>query len=135
LVGRLFAGNSDASLGVGYLIFFLIGILIAPIPVLIWWPNLPGAPETFRGAFIRGIIWGLIYWILTTIVVAILGWSGPGALVVVLVSELLWGIAFALIISMGQGIAPLDTLGWEGYDMAIGPHDVGRSLGTHTAGR
>jgi hypothetical protein len=135
LIGRLLAGNSDPALGLGYLIYFVIGILIAPLPILIWWPNLPGPPETFRGALVRGIIWGLVYWVLTTIVVAILGWSGPGAILVVLIAQLLWGIAFALTVAMSQGISPLETLGWEGYDKAMGLHDIGESRGTHTPGR
>ena len=58
LIGRLFAGDSDAALGVGYLIYFLVGTIIAPLPVLVSWSTLPGGPEAFRGALVRGVIGG-----------------------------------------------------------------------------
>jgi hypothetical protein len=61
--------------------------------------------------------------------------QGLGGAGVVLVANLLWGIGFGLVAMMGRGISPLDTLGWAGYDMAMGQHDIGRSLGTHPPGR
>jgi hypothetical protein len=132
MVGNWFTADFGAALWVGYILFFLVDILIAPLPVLIWWPTFPSPPETFRGAALRGLIWGVIYGIIQFP----FGFRfGVGGAVVVLVAAILWGIAFSLIAMMARGISPIDTLGWAGYDMAMGQHDIGRSLETHAPGR
>lgn len=154
LMGGVFASDLGWAIGVGYFVYFLIGVLFAPLPVLIWWPNFPGPPETFRGALVRAVIWGVVYWIFNgLIVVSIIGaldklppstpaipgffalQLGIGGALVLFIANLLWGIGFCLVAMMGQGISPLDTLGWAGYDMAMGQHDIRRSARTHTPGR
>lgn len=134
LVGGLFTGDLDAAFWLGHLIFWVAGVVIIPVLLVRLWPALPGAHVGFGGALVKGLLWGLLLWVACGLLLspsAALnpltdqGVQNPGLFALrlglpgaawVLAGHLAYGLAVALIAAMGQGISPLDTLGWPGYE-------------------
>ena len=131
LIGGIFTVNSDVAFWLGFWLFFLGGVFVFA-PLLVWiWPYLPGPGQGFTGALVKGLLWGLILWIVTGLILPVLGalnqlaalpaptffaleTGWPGALGLLL-GFVAYGITLALIAEMGRGIEPIDTLGWLGH--------------------
>lgn len=134
LIGGLFSADGAVALGLGYVLFFLGGALVMPLFLAYFWPSLPGEGIGFLGAAVKGLIFGLIAFALSGLMLWLLGVlnrleglasPGPfalslglGGLLVLLVVHLLYGLAVALVAAVPQGISPIDTLGWTGYRQA-----------------
>jgi hypothetical protein len=103
------------------------------------WPMLPGPGVGLRGATLRGILWGLALWVLSGILLPVFAAlnrlgadvvrspgpfaisTGARGVVALLGGHLVYGLALALIATMGDGIFPLETMGWPGYLKAETP--------------
>lgn len=134
LIGGVFADEPRVAFGLGYPLFFLVGALLSPLLLTAAWSALPGWPVGFGGAFLKGVLWALLVWLATGLLLPLLellnhpdrtqevgffaieaGWD---AAAVLLGSFLAYGITLALIAGMGQGIHPVNTLGWQNYKHA-----------------
>ena len=133
LVGGVFFDSPTTAFWVGFWINFVVGAFIFAPALSFFWPMLPGPGVGFRGAILRGILWGIALWVLSGVLLPIfaalnrLGADvvrspGPFAIatgvrgvVALLGGHLVYGLALALIATMGEGIVPLETLGWPGY--------------------
>lgn len=132
LIGGLFTQSATTALWLGFSIFFVTGWLVFPLLFTTFWPMLPGRNEiTFVHGLLKGVVWGTILWIVSGLLLPLLGWlnqlaglENPGffalgegvlAALGVLLGHLAYGATLGLVAAMGQGISPLDTLGWYGY--------------------
>lgn len=137
LVGGVLTVDSGLALGVGYGLFFLSGAFVVPFLLASVWSRLPGRAIGLVGAMIKGVIFGITFFVLSGVAVWILGiWNrldglaspslfalnlGLGGPVVLLLIHLAYGLAAALVVGMAQGISPMDIMGWEGYRQAETP--------------
>lgn len=142
LIGGAFTVNPDTALWLGYGIFFLFGVLIFPTLLAFLWPFFPGHPIGIVGPLTKGAVWGAILWVISGLVGGIFGginqlsgqeFQNPGffmlnagilAAIGNLLGHVLYVIAMILVTSMGQGINPMDTLGWTTYHNAEAPELV-----------
>jgi hypothetical protein len=134
LLGGIFTSNLDVALWLGFWIFFLTGVLFFAPFLVYMWAKLPGKRIGYSGALIKGFVWGLILWVITGLLLPLVGLitrvgglENPGffainagleGALVLLLAHLFFGLATALIASMSHGISPLGTLGWEGHYLA-----------------
>jgi hypothetical protein len=129
LVGGIFSANEDVALWLGFAIFFLTGVMLFGPALAYFWIEIPGRNVGFTGATLKGLIWGLILFVLTGVLVWVAGLlnrspgiENPGffalnlgipAAAWLLAGHLAFGLTTALITAMAQGIEPIDTLGWN----------------------
>lgn len=130
LIGGVFARDPATRFSLGYTIFMLIGILVLPLAMGLLWPVLPGDRFTFRGALVKAAIFAIALAAVTGVLLPLLemvndlpddrfagpgffglrqGLSGPLQL---LVGELLYALAVAVVAAMGRGLGPADAIGW-----------------------
>lgn len=117
------APDALGGLWLGAVVVFMAGWLVLPILLVAVWKTLPGHPESLPGALLKGALFGLGVWALVGVLLGALGapggWFGAavglGGAVALLVAALGYGLVTTAIASMGRGIAPLHTLGWEGH--------------------
>ena len=138
LVGGILTADPTVAFWLGFWVFFLAGVLCVAPPLALSWAFLPGSNTGFIGALVKGLLWGLILFVVGGLLVPVCGGLnqlpdhglrhpglfalGAGRLgpVGMLLGHLAYGLALALVAAMGQGIKPLDTLGWQGH----GPGDT-----------
>lgn len=107
----------------GSILAFLGGWLVLPLLMVASWNMLPGHAESLPGALLKGALFGVVVWALTGVLLGVAGapggWlggaDGIGGVVALLVAALGYGLVTAAIASMGRGMAPLHTAGWEGH--------------------
>ncbi len=138
LLGSVLSSNPDTSFNAGHAIFAVTGILLLPLPLALLWPLSPGDRFTFRGALVKGMLWGLILAVLAGILLPVLGLlaktpgtdalePGPFALglgvsgpVQLLLGTQLYSLTTALVAGMGRGLQPLDVVGWGWWSHGSG---------------
>ena len=151
LIGGIFSANSEVAFWLGFWLFFLGGVFVLP-PLFVWaWPSLPGPERGFIGALVKGVLWGLILWAVTGLLLPLFGllnqlddlanpgffalgtgWLGTLSLLLGFVA---YGVTMALIAEMGLGTEPIDTLGWLGHhqtrtqDIVVGRNGESESQG------
>src|SRR5205085_812302 len=131
--------DASAALAIGAIVMFAAGVLIVPFVVVGVWPALPGGATGVRAALTKGALCGVALWVVWGVILpfpagvdALLGDPSPRpgvfafrdgllAAVWLLVTQLAYGLAVAVIGAMGHGIAPVETLGWSGYRHAEPP--------------
>jgi hypothetical protein len=132
LVGGVFAESAAAAFWLGFAILFLGGWIVLPVLFVTFWPLLPGGNEVglAHGA-VKGLLWGAVAWAVSGLLFPVLGWLnqleglenpgffalGVGALGAagVLLGHLAYGAALGLVSGMGQGISPVEVMGWYQY--------------------
>jgi hypothetical protein len=131
LLGGVITGSPAAALWVGWVSLFVVAWLIVPMALVAAWDRLPGKPVSTGGALLKGAMAGIGVWFavgllepliasLTRIDGAVspglfgLG-AGLGAAAALLVASLGYGLVLGAIASVSRGLAPLNTLGWEGH--------------------
>jgi hypothetical protein len=136
LMGGLFTSNRETAFWLGFLIFFLPGVLLFPLLLATFWYQLPGPNIGLLGGALKGILFGGGLWLLSGLLLPLLGavnqlnianpgffaWNyGLPAALGLLAAHLVYGLALALLAAVGQGIEPLEAVGWPGYRQAYVP--------------
>lgn len=141
LLGGIFTGSPAAAFWLGHAIFFLVGVLLLMPFLTLAWTRLPGDNVEFRGALVKGALWGLILWIVSGLLLPVFsmfnqlthqGLKNPGlfalalgplSVVELFLGHVLYGIALALVAAMGRGISPFDAVGssWTSHGVGESP--------------
>lgn len=134
VTGGVFTSHPEGALAVGAIVYLLAAWLLVPALYVVVWPGLPGGMG-LGGAVARGALWGAALWgVIGGALLPLLGAlnrvpevTSPGPLAVdlggagaavLLGAHMAYGLALALVSHVGQGLAPLDAIGWEGYRRA-----------------
>ena len=145
--GGVVTSNPRLALAVGFIVLFVGGSLVFSLSILMVWSLMPGSETGVGGAFVKGVLWGVLVWLITGAALGAAGAvnrtdraalpglyalnTGMGGAAWLLIGCLAYGIALTLVAAVEHGITALDTLGWPGYyHAATGPTWVGehRSL-------
>ncbi len=138
LMGGVFSDDQSTAFTAGHTLFLVAGILVLPLVLAALWPFAPGSRFTFRGALVRGTLFGLGLFVLAGVLVPVLGAVGRGAgvsflepgpfgaglgvwgpLQLVLGTQL-YAVTVALVAAMPQGLQPLDSVGWGWWSHGSG---------------
>lgn len=131
LVGGVFSADPAVAFWVGFTLFFAAGAIVFPMLFLWAWGALPGRGRGLRAALIKGSAGGLILFLAGGLLLPafgalnrLVGLENPGffglaagwvGMLGLLGGHLVYGVALALIGSIGYGAKPLDLLGWRTY--------------------
>ena len=139
LLGGIVCDSPTAAFWLGFWLNFAAGTFVFPSLLAVAWPMVPGSGVGVIGAAIKGLAWGVALWVLAGVLLPVGGWlnrldSGvvrnPGffainagglGVLAVLAGHLVYGLCLALIAAMGEGIFPMETLGWRGHRRAETP--------------
>jgi Fe-S cluster biogenesis protein NfuA len=84
LLGSVLSSKPDTAFNAGHAIFATTGILVLPVALALLWPLTPGDRFTFRGALLKGVLYGVALAGLTGLLLPLLGLvskaDGPGLL-------------------------------------------------------
>ncbi|MBW3623657.1 MAG: hypothetical protein KY468_09655 [Armatimonadetes bacterium] len=130
-LGGMFSGEESVAFWIGHILFWLGGAFVLPVILGLFWQTVPGANYGFGGALVKGLSWGLILWAVSGLALGLAGWLnraaaldppglfalslGVGGALALLLAHLAYGVAQTLIATMGQGISPVETIGWKEY--------------------
>jgi hypothetical protein len=138
LIGGVFSGDRQTALTAGHALFLVAGIGVLPLVLAALWPFAPGSRFTFRGALVRGALFGLGLFVLAGILVPVLGAVGqlgdvsfvePGPFgvglglwgpVQLLLGTQLYAVTAALVAAMPRGLQPMDAVGWGWWSHSSG---------------
>jgi hypothetical protein len=138
LMGGVFSGDRSAAFTAGHTLFLVAGIGVLPLALAALWPFAPGSRFTFRGALIRGGIFGLGLFVLAGILVPLLGavsglpavsFLDPGPFGIglgvwgplqLLLGTQVYAVTAALVAQMPQGLQPMDAVGWGWWSHSSG---------------
>lgn len=127
LIGGVVVSDPVVAFWIGYAVFFVGGWLLAPSALMELWRELPGDDVRFRGAALKGALFGGGLWIgsgvLTGLLSAVSSFPvgffgaavGASGVAMLLAGHLAYGVALALACDMAQGLSPLDSIGWLGH--------------------
>ena len=138
LLGGVFSRDAQTAFTAGHTLFLLAGVLVLPLLLAALWPFAPGDRFTYRGALIRGAIFGLGLFVLTGILLPLLGGLSrlpdadalepgpfavglgvPGVLQLLLATQL-YAVTMALVAQMPRGLQPMDMVGWGWWSHSSG---------------
>jgi hypothetical protein len=138
LMGGLFSGDESTAFTAGHTLFLVAGIGVLPLLLAALWPFAPGDRFTFGGALVRAGIFGLGLFVLSGLLVPLLGagsqlsdvsflepgpfgvglgWRGPLQL---LLGTQLYAVTAALVAAMPRGLQPMDSVGWGWWSHSSG---------------
>lgn len=138
LLGAVFSSDPSPVSLVGHTVFLVMGVFVLPLGLALQWPVTPGDRFTFGGAVVKGALWGLVLFLLASLLLPLLGalsqqpgggagqpgpfgvalgWRGP---VQLLAGTQVYALASALVAQMPRGLQPLDTLGWGWWSHGSG---------------
>ncbi len=138
LLGEVLSSDASTIFDGGHAIFVLAGVFVLPLLMALLWPLTPGNRFTFRGALVKGALWGLVLSVFTGMLLPILdflgkaadtGFSDPGPFALglgppgplqLLLGTQLYSLTFALVASMWRGLQPLDAVGWGWWSHGSG---------------
>ncbi len=130
LLGGVLSSDPSTIFGAGHATFVVVGVFVLPLPLALLWPLLPGNRFTFRGALVKGALWGLVLSVFTAMLLPLVGalgkspgtgFSDPGPFalalgvagpVQLLLGTQLYSLTAALVAGMARGLQPLDAVGW-----------------------
>lgn len=139
LVGGLFTESPTGAFWLGFWLFFAGGTLVLGPALTIAWPLLPDWGNGLVAAVVKGLAWGAALWILSGLLLPLMGVlnqlapsvvRNPGFFAIstgilgalgLLGGHLAFGLSVALVAQMGRGISPLDVMGWPSYHKAETP--------------
>ena len=138
LLGGVFTGDASTAFTAGHTLFLIAGVLVLPLMLAALWPFAPGDRFTYRGALIRGAIFGLGLFLLAGVLLPLLGALSdlpdvdalnpgpfayalgvPGALQLLLGTQL-YALTMALVAQMPRGLQPMDMVGWGWWSHSSG---------------
>lgn len=131
-VGALWSSDAATAFRTGYIVFFLGGAVLFPVALKGAWKLLPGPRATLVGALVKGLVLALAAWVLSGLLLGVLGAAGrpvagftaPGwfaaglggaGAVLLLAGHLVYGAALGVVAGMGLGLSPVNALGWVGH--------------------
>ncbi len=138
LLGGLLSEDPTTIFDAGHGVFVVVGVFVLPLALALLWPLTPGDRFTFRGALVKGALWGLLLFVLTGILLPLLGLvskthdvgfedPGPFALalglsgpVQLVVGTQLYSLTSALVAGLARGLQPLDAVGWGWWSHGSG---------------
>lgn len=138
LMGGVFSAERTTAFTAGHVLFLVTGVLVLPLLLALLWPFAPGDRFTFRGALVRGAIFGLALFLLAGMLVPALGVLGqspdvsfldPGPFgtglgvagpLQLLLGTQLYAVTAALVAAMPQGLQPMDAVGWGWWSHSSG---------------
>jgi hypothetical protein len=138
LMGGVFSGDRSTAFTAGHTLFLVAGILVLPLGLAALWPFAPGSRFTFRGALVRGVLFGLGLFVVSGVLVPLLGavshvagvsFLEPGPFGVglgvsgplqLLLGTQLYAVTMALVAAMPRGLQPLDAVGWGWWSHSSG---------------
>jgi hypothetical protein len=138
LIGSAFSSDPGTVFGVGHTVFVVTGVFILPLGLALLWPLTPGDRFSFRGALVKGALFGLALFAFAGLLLPLLGLlstlpdagfldPGPFALGLGLsgMAQLLLGtqvyaLTAALVAAMPRGLQPLDAIGWGWWSHGSG---------------
>jgi len=133
LMGGVITDSPRAAFWLGFWGFIIPGVVVFAPAFDLAWDFIPGPQVGVWGALMKGVAWGGTLFVLSGLMLPVVGAlnrlppsvvqsPGPFALGLGLLGalgllggHLAYGVAMALVASMGQGIFPGDTIGWPGY--------------------
>jgi hypothetical protein len=139
LMGGILSDSPTAAFWMGFCLNFIGGMFVWPSLLSVVWPFVPGSGIGVLGAAIKGLAWGSALWVVSGVLLPVAGWLNrldpglvprPGLFAIhtgwpgvfaMLAGHLAYGVAVALVAAMGEGIFPMETLGWPGYRRAETP--------------
>jgi hypothetical protein len=138
LLGGVFSGSEQTAFTTGHTLFLIAGILVLPLMLAALWPFAPGDRFTYRGALIRGAIFGLALFVLAGVLLPLLGVLSrlpgadaldpgpfalgrgvPGPLQLLLATQV-YSVTMALVAQMPRGLQPMDIVGWGWWSHSSG---------------
>ncbi len=138
LLGGLLSSDPSTVLNGGHAIFVVAGVLVLPLVLALLWPLTPGDRFTFRGALVKGVLWGVALFLFTGILLPLfvalgqapeadvtepglfglaLGAWGP---IQLLLGIELYSLSSAVVAGMARGLQPLDAVGWGWWSHGSG---------------
>ncbi len=138
LLGSVFSADPGTAFAAGHAVFVAVGVLVLPLVLGLTWPLTPGDRFTFRGALVKGALFGLALFALAGILLPLVGVlsklsavsfiePGPFAaglglrgVLQLLVGTQLYALTAALVAAMPRGLQPLDALGWGWWSHGSG---------------
>jgi hypothetical protein len=139
LMGGIFSHSPAVAFWLGFWLNFAAGMFVFPSLLAVTWPKVPGSGVGVLGAAVKGLSFGAGLWVLSGVLLPVAGWLnrlGPGVVqspgffaihtgwlgaLAVLGGHLVYGLSVTLIAAMGEGIFPVETLGWPGHRRAETP--------------
>ncbi len=138
LLGGLLSSNPSTVFDVGHAMFVVTGVFVLPLVLALLWPLTPGDRFTFRGALVKGALWGLVLFLFAGILLPLLGvvgkaansgFSEPGPFalalgvsgpVQLLLGTEMYSLTSALVAGLARGLQPLDAVGWGWWSHGSG---------------
>lgn len=138
LLGGLFSDNPGTGFNAGHAVFIVTGVFVLPLVMALLWPLTPGDRFTFRGALIKGALWGLVLFVFTGVLLPVLGVlarapgdvaAAPGVFGIglglwgptqLLLGTQLYALTSAVVAAMARGLQPLDSIGWGWWSHGSG---------------
>lgn len=138
LLGGLFTGRAQSAFTAGHTLFLIAGVLVLPLMLAALWPFAPGDRFTYRGALIRGAIFGLALFVLAGILLPLLAalsqlpaadalapgpfgvGLGVAGVVQLLLATQAYAVTVALVAQMPRGLQPMDIVGWGWWSHSSG---------------
>ncbi|WP_219415994.1 DUF6789 family protein [Pseudonocardia nigra] len=138
LIGSVFSRDPATVFGAGHAVFVVLGVFVLPLALALLWPLTPGNRFTFRGALVKGALFGLVLFVLAGILLPLLGllstlpdvgFADPGPFALglglsgiaqLLLGTQLYSLTAALVAAMPRGLQPLDAIGWAWWSHGSG---------------
>ena len=133
LMGGIFTSHPEAAFWIGFWLNFFVGTFVWSMVLSLVWTLIPGPITGFFAGAVKGIAWALVLFILSGLLLPIAGAinrldesvvTNPGffasnlggmGILGLFLGHIVYGLALGLISGMGEGIFPMDTMGWPGY--------------------
>jgi hypothetical protein len=138
LLGGVFSDNANTVFSAGHTLFIVTGVFVLPLVLAAMWPYSYGDRFTFRGALLKGVQLGLVLFVVTGLLLPLLGavsklpdvgfgepgpfalGLGPPGLVQLLLGTQLYAVTVALVAAMPQGLQPMDAVGFGWWSHGSG---------------
>jgi hypothetical protein len=138
LLGGVFSTDASTVFRAGHAVFVITGVFVLPLGLAALWPFTPGDRFTFRGALVKGALWGTLLFAFAGLLLPLLGVLGsqpgvgffePGPFALglgvagplqLLAGTQLYALTSALVAAMPTGLQPMDAVGWGWWSHGSG---------------
>ncbi len=125
-LGAESGSSAEANFVRGFWLVFILGALILPSILWVAWRKLPWEGTGLGTALLKGLLFGLVCWIVAGVTIPIFQESAAGTAgffglslgivpaALLLVACLMYGVATVVVGMMTRGTSPIDMVGWKG---------------------